>query len=222
MSYIFLLLSKICSIIKVVAVKNCGNIASGPKNGTKISLIRSLGCILVGSAVCAFSGFEAMTAEGIGISVISGVANAVLLFFWILAATGSPLYFVELFCMIGGVVLPLFISSISLGQTVSVFGWIGSALLIVAALLLSKRGGGKIGVKTLVIAIMAGLGNMGSVMTQKLYNSCSGGTVADFQLATYAVCALTLAVLLLVLSLLSRRPATVGGRYIAKIPSSLI
>ena len=211
MSYILFVLSKICAIIKIVAVKNCGNIASGPKNGTKISLIRSLGCILVGAAVCAISGFEEMTGTGMWISVISGVSNAALLFFWILAATSAPLYFVELFCMLGGVVLPLFISSLTSDQAVSVLGWVGSGLLIVAALLLSKRSGGKINVKTFVIAIMAGLGNMGSVMTQKLYNSYFCGTIADFQLATYSVCALTLAILLLILTALSRRVAMLGN-----------
>lgn len=204
MSYILFVLSKICAIVKVVAVKSSGNIASGAKNGTKISLLRSLGCILVGAAVCAFSGFRPMTETGIWISVLSGISNAALLFFWILAATSAPLYFVELFCMIGGVVLPLLISTALTGETVGVLGWVGSALLLAAAFLLSKRGGGRINVKTILIAVMAGLGNMGSVMTQKLYNTYSGGTVADFQLATYAVCAAALALLLLAFYVHSR------------------
>ena len=207
MSYILFVLSKICAIVKVVAVKSSGNIASGAKNGTKISLIRSLGCIIVGAIVCAFSGFRPMTETGIWISVLSGVSNAALLFFWILAATSAPLYFVELFCMIGGVVLPLLISTALTGETVGVLGWVGSAILLVAAFLLSKRGGGRINVKTFLIAIMAGLGNMGSVMTQKLYNTYSGGTVADFQLATYAVSAAVLALLLLAFCVHSRHTA---------------
>ncbi len=205
MSYILFLLSKIAAIVKVVAVKNSGNIANGAKNGTKISLFRCLGCIAVGTVVCAFSGFAPMTKDGITVSVLSGVSNAALLFFWILAATNAPLYFVELFCMIGGVVLPLFISSFIAETPIGALAWAGSAILLVAALLLSKRGGGKITAKTLIIAVMAGLGNMGSVMTQKLYNSYSGGSVADFQLATYAVSATLLALLLLVMTLVSKK-----------------
>jgi drug/metabolite transporter (DMT)-like permease len=65
--------------------------------------------------------------------------------------------------------------------------------------------------KSFIIAIMAGLGNMGSVMTQKLYNTYSGGTVADFQLATYAVSAAVLALLLLAFYVRSRATARVSS-----------
>ena len=52
---------------------------------------------------------------------------------------------------------------------------------------------------------MAGLGNMGSVMTQKLYNSLSIGTAADFQLYTYLVCVVILALMLFIMSFVEKK-----------------
>ena len=197
MGYVFLVLSKIAAMAKMISVKKSGNIAKGAKNSVKINLLRSLGCVAVALAVCAFSGFERMTGEGVWITLISGVSNGLLLFSWILAATCAPMITVEVFCMIGGVVIPLIISPIILdGESVTLIQWVGAALLFVAVFCFSKqKGGGKITPKSILLMCVAGISNAGGVITQKFYQEYKGGTVADFQLGTYIF---TIAVLIAV------------------------
>ena len=156
LGYILFVISKIAAVIKVVAVKNCGTVASGPKNSLKINILRSIGCIIVGSGVCLLSGFKPIDGAGLWISALSGLSHAVLLFFWILAAVCAPTYFVEVFCMIGGVALPMLLSPIILdGEGVRLVQWIGAALLVFAAFFLSKKGnGGRITPKTILIALI--------------------------------------------------------------------
>jgi drug/metabolite transporter (DMT)-like permease len=120
-----------------------------------------------------------------------------MLFAWILATASAPIYFIEVFCMIGGVLMPMLLSPFLLGESIGPVQWVGAVLLVFAAFFLSKRGGGRITLKTVLLATMAGLGNMGSTLTMKLFNIHSIGTVADFQLYTYVVCSVTLALVLL-------------------------
>lgn len=207
MGYLFLLLSKISGIVKMTAIKNCGNIASGAKNSVKINLLRSLGCVIVAAIVSLSSGFSGMNDGGIWITFASGISNGVLLFFWILAAARAPMYLVEVFCMLGGVVFPLILSPLIIkGESVSLIQWIGVALLFLSMLCLTQRGKGKkITPLAILLMCLTGLGNMGAIMTQKLFVTISKGSVADFQLGTYAVCAAVLAIMLPIMKITDKK-----------------
>ena len=209
MGYLYLLLSKIAAVVKMISVKKCGNIASGAKNSVKINLLRSAGCLAVALIVCCFSGFEKMSAPGIFMTLLSGVANGVLLWSWILAAASAPMITVEVFCMIGGVVIPLIISPLILnGESVTLLQWIGSLLLFGAMFCLSKKSASsKITPKSILLMCIAGLSNAGCVISQKFYQSFEGGTVADFQLGTFIFTIAVLALILLLMSAFKRDAA---------------
>ena len=212
MGYIYLVIAKIASIFKMMAVKKCGNIASGPKNSLRINLLRALGCIAVGSIVCLFSGYKGMDSEGVWIAILSGTSNGVLLFAWVLAAACAPMYFVEIFCMIGGVIFPLLLSPILFdAESVTLIQWCGTAALFIAVALLSKRSTGKrLTLKSILIMIVAGIGNMGMMMSQKMYAAFSDSAVADFQLVSDVAMACVLFLALLVATLIGNR-ATADG-----------
>ena len=206
MGYFYLILSKIAAIIKMISVKKCGSIAKGAKNSVKINLLRSLGCLAVSIVVCLFSGFHEMTKIGIFLAILSGVSNGLLLWSWILAATDAPMITVEVFCMIGGVVIPLIISPLMLeGESVTLLQWIGSLLLFLAMFCLSKRrGNARTTPKSILFMCIAGLSNAGCVITQKFYQSFKGGTVADFQLGTFIFTVTVLAFVLLLMNLFKK------------------
>lgn len=210
MGYAFLVLSKLAAMAKMVSVKKCGSIATGAKNSVKINLLRSFGCLVVGIFVSLFSGFESMSMPGVFMTVLSGISNGFLLFSWILAASCAPMITVEVFCMIGGVVIPLIISPIVLdGEKVTLIQWIGALLLFAAIFCFSKRkGGGKITAKSIILMCVAGISNAGGVITQKFYQEFSEqydcGTVADFQLGTYAITIAVLALVLLMMVLIKK------------------
>lgn len=210
MGYFYLLLSKLASVAKIVSVKKCGSIATGAKNSVKINLLRSFGCLVVAVFVSLFSGFESMSMPGVFMTVLSGISNGFLLFSWILAAACAPMITVEVFCMIGGVVVPLILSPIVLdGEKVTLIQWIGALLLFAAIFCFSKRkGGGKITAKSVILMCVAGISNAGGVITQKFYQEFSKeyncGTVADFQLGTYAITIAVLALVLLAMILIKK------------------
>ena len=213
MGYVYLVLSKLAAILKMMSVKKCGNIASGAKNSVKINLLRSLGCLAVALIVCIFSGFKAMNTPGIYFTVLSGVSNGILLWSWILAAASAPMVTVEVFCMIGGVVIPLVISPLVLDvPNVTLIQWIGSLLLFGAMFCLSKKGkGGKITPKSILLMCIAGLSNAGGIISQKFYNDFNGekcGTVADFQLGTYIFTIAVLAAIFFIMQIFIKEEKT--------------
>ena len=224
MGYLYLILSKLAAVGKMMAVKKCGNIASGAKNSVKINLLRSTGSLAIALIVCIFSGFEKMNSYGILFTVLSGVSQGIMLWSWILAATSAPMITVEVFCMIGGVVIPLIISPIVLdGTSVTVIQWIGALLLFCAMFCLSKRGGGgKITPKSILLMCIAGLSNAGSVISQKFFKEFEGGTNADFQLGTFMFTIAVLAFIFLMMQLFTKtekaeNPQKINARVIVFI-----
>ncbi len=134
MGIIYLLAAKITAVGKMIAMKKCGSRASGVKNSLKINLIRSVGCTAISLIICLISGFGYFGTAELLLSVFSGVANALLLFSWVLCAEKTSLCTVEIFCMIGGVLFPMLISVLLLPEeSITLWAIIGGALLIPAA-----------------------------------------------------------------------------------------
>lgn len=199
MGYIFLFLSKIAVIIKMIAVKNCGAIARGARNSVIINIIRAIGCILVSLIVCIASGFGKIDAIGVIIAVGAGISSGVSLFTWVLCANTVSLCTVEVFCMAGGVVLPLIVSPLIFhGETVSLIQWIGSALLFVAMYLLSNnRKKTNITPSQIALLTLCGVANMGCVLTKKLFTTFSKAEAEIFQLFTFVFVFLALFIIFL-------------------------
>ena len=216
MGYIFLLLSKIAALIKMIAVKNCGNIAKGAKNSVIINIIRALGCVAVSFAVCLFSGIEKLDTVGTVIAVFAGICNGLSLFSWILAANNASLCTVETFCMTGGVVLPLIVAPfIFAGESVSIFQWIGSALLFAAMFCLTKSSGKrKLSFGTWGLLITCGLANFGCVLTKKLFTEFSKGKTEVFQLYTFAF---VLATLFIIFMFFPKKKAEDKPKFSSKV-----
>lgn len=209
MGYLFLLLSKMSAGAKMIAVKNCGSIAKGTRNSVIVNVIRSLGCVLVSLCVCLISGFGGMDLPGVLISILAGISNGLSLCTWILCASAVSLCTVEVFCMAGGVVLPLLVSPLIFkGDEVSLPQWIGSALLFVAMYLLSNnKGKTKMSVSKILLLTLCGAANFGCVLSKKLFINLSSGSLETFQLLTFVFVFLTLFIILLFIPKDSKNPA---------------
>jgi drug/metabolite transporter (DMT)-like permease len=222
MGYLFLFLSKLSAILKMIAMKKCGNIASGSENSLRINLVRSLGCLVISIVVSCAIGFREMSAVGVWIAVGYGVANALLLFSWVLAAERASLCTVEIFCMAGGVIVPMLVTPLFLsGETVGVLAWVGAALLLPAALLLFPRSsGGSTSISALPMLLLAGAANAGCVLSQKLYAAYGGGTAADFNTVSFAT---TIPVLVIIYILLRMfKKGANNAENDTKVPKTLI
>ena len=202
MGIFYLLLAKLAGIVKVVAVKKCGNVASGEKNSVKINLIRSVGCLLVSIAVFLFSSGY-LDETGFWVSALSGVSNAAFLFLWILAAERVSLCLVELFCMLGSVAIPLFLAPVLYaGEQVLWYQWLCVGMLFVSTFLFfpDAKESTKLDGKALLLLLGCALGSAGAAITQKLYVAYSAGTIAGFNLVTFAVTTLCFGVIFALIS----------------------
>ncbi len=195
MGIFYLIGAKATAIGKMIAMKKCGDAAKGAENSLRINLIRSLGCVIISLIICVFAGFKGVSAVGFFFSVLSGIANALLLFAWVLCAEKCSLCTVEIFCMIGGVALPMLVAPLMFeGETVSLLQWAGALMLLPSAYCFSKKNesGAAFSFSSLPLLLLAGLSNAGCVVTQKLFTAYGEGTVSDFNLITFLACTLTL------------------------------
>lgn len=211
MGVLFLFLSVLAGMFKVVAMKKCGAAASGPKNSLRINVIRSIGCVVISLGVCAFSGFAGMNGIGVLCSLLSGVFTAFFLFSWVLATQKASLLVVQIVCMIFGVMSPMvLVPIISNTAFASAVQWGGALLLFPAAICFTKKQAArqKTSLSALPILLLMGISNGGCVTTRKLYMDLGEGTAADFNLTSYAIAALILTSLLLITTLCGRRGQT--------------
>lgn len=210
MGVLFLFLSVVFSMAKIIAMKKCGRVAAGPKNSLKINVIRATGCTLISLAVCAVAGFDGMNGIGVLTSVLSGVFTALFLFSWILATQKASLAVVQVVCMLFGVIAPMvLVPLLSPAATApTLLQWCGALILLPASLCFSKRSGAeKKGamLSALPILLLMGLSNGGCVTTRKLYMELGEGVAADFNLVTYAIAAAILGVLTILFNLRDKR-----------------
>jgi drug/metabolite transporter (DMT)-like permease len=209
MGIFYLLSAKLAGIIKVVAVKQCGSAAQGARNSVKINLIRALGCLIVSIAVFLFSR-GTLDRTGLIISLLSGFFNAAFLFLWILSAERDSLCLVELFCMLGSVVIPLFLAPyLYKGERVLWHQWVCAGLLFISAFLFFPSAKDKSPFqaskatqtdwKSLLLLLGCAVSSAGTVVTQKLYVTYSKGSISSFNLVTFFIVAACFSLIFLTL-----------------------
>ena len=135
-----MLIASFAGITKMAAMKGCGKVCPGAYNSVRINAFRSLLCAAVALAVFLASGARAEKEEW-WLWLISGASNAAMMFAWLLCSERIGLVFVESFCMLGSVAIPLFLAPVLYeGEAVNARQWAGAACLLAApALLFAKR-----------------------------------------------------------------------------------
>lgn len=208
MGILYLIASRICGTFKIVCVKRCGEQAPGEGNSVKINLARALGCLIVSFVVWIVAGAGGMSSDGLWISVLSGISNALFLFSWVLCAQIISVSLLELLCMLGAVVVPVMLAPLLYeGEVVTTFQWVGTALLTLAVFFFFKKGEGakRIEGKNLAIIILCSVSNVGAQLTQKLFTAYGGGGVDGFNLITFGVVFLILGAINLMRSIFEKR-----------------
>lgn len=139
MGCLFLLLADLAGITKAAVMKGVGKACPGEYNSVRVNGLRGLICVAVSGAIFWLSGAEAGRGHG-WIWLLSGLSNAVMMFVWILCAQRIGLVFVETFCMIGAVAVPMLLAPLLYeGERVSPGQWLGAACLLAAVAALSAK-----------------------------------------------------------------------------------
>lgn len=119
-------------------MKKAGLGAKGNYNSVRINFIRSAICLIVSLAVF-FAAGASFTADFLWICLLSGAANALSMFSWIICSEKANLVLVEIFSLIGSVAVPLILSPALYGESVSLINIIGVILLFIAAVIFSIK-----------------------------------------------------------------------------------
>lgn len=188
MGILFLLLSSVCAAIKLISVKKCGASAEGWFNSVKINFFRAAGCLAVSGAVFAFTG-GFTDGTGLVVSLLSGVATALNMIVYLLASERTSLCAVEIFCMIGAVIVPMLLAPVLYeGEKIGALQWCGAGLLFAAALLLAGGAGARrFSFRAAILLSLCTVANAGIFVTQKLFVTYASGSVACFNLLNFAV-----------------------------------
>lgn len=119
-------------------MKKAGLGAKGNYNSVRINFIRSAICLIVSLAVFFATG-ASFTADFLWICLLSGAANALSMFSWIICSEKANLVLVEIFSLIGSVAVPLILSPALYGESVSLVNIVGVILLFIAAVIFSIK-----------------------------------------------------------------------------------
>ena len=190
-----LLLAQAGTATKQYAMKRCGRIATGSFNSICINLARALICLIVSLIIWGISCGRGTTASGLIIAALSGIGTAMNLFAWILAAQYLPMTLIEEICMLGTLVLPLFLAPyLYNGDSVSLPQWIGALLILVSILFFAKKGKTAKGVSPIRRALLVFVCAFGATLasiSKKLYSfyiaEAGRGSIELFTFVNFSV-----------------------------------
>lgn len=205
MGYLFLALSLLACTTKGYCGKKMGNVTKDAKDAMAVNFVRMLLCIVIGIVLILAAGdgrFLAPSWIALGTMALSGLFTSSLVVFWLLSVKRTTYMTVEVFLMMG-VLVPVLISTLFLGEPFSYKDGIGIALLIAATLVMCYERGTtkkKLTASTLLLLVITGLSNGTADLSQRLFTRVADGTPASvFNFYTYVFSAATLLPLLLVL-----------------------
>ena len=138
--YIALIIAQLGINGKQYSMKKCGRLAPGPFNSICINTMRALICVFVSLILWLIAGGGITTPLGHLIIILSGIGTALNLFTWILSSRFVSLTLLESICMIGSLLVPMFLAPVLFnGESVSILQWIGAILVFVAVFLFMNK-----------------------------------------------------------------------------------
>ena len=204
MGYILTLVAVLCSAVKGYFGKGVSAEIKTSSDAVLISTVRMAICSAIGFVIILFSGnlsqfkIETLT---LPIFILSGASTALFIIFWLLSVKGETFVLLEAFTS-AGVIVPIFLSIIFLGEPVKLTQILGVIFIIVAVTIMSLPSKGvhlKISVKSLLSLSAAGAACGMCDFSQSLYiTKTAVPNITAFNFYTYLFSTLILFVFLLV------------------------
>jgi drug/metabolite transporter (DMT)-like permease len=205
MGYVFLLIALSFGLIKAYCGKRTSYAAEHIEDAVAITTVRMLLCCIIGF-ICVLLAIEGSIEffhfKTVWIAAICGTMSAVFTVSWMLAVRDSMYMMVEVFVM-GGVLVPLFLSSILYGEGIGVIDIVAIVILLLGVYLTSSGSvKGKWSLKGVALLILCALSSGGMDFSQKMYVKEAGtSNVFLFNFYTYVFAALILSVVFLCLKI---------------------
>jgi len=200
MGYLFVAIALLCGVTKGYCGKKTSGTLRQSSDAMLVNTVRMLTCIFVGLVILVFQNDLSSLAASpklLAIAALSGISTAVFTVTWLLSVKQGAYMMVDVFLLMG-VVLPLLLCRFLYGERIHPVQWLGMALLLIAGYIICTYNTsikGKMTPKALALLILCALANGCTDFSQKLFvRQVEKGSIATFNLYTYAFAALTLAI----------------------------
>ena len=225
--YIFLGISLFCAVTKGYCGKRSSGKLSYSSEALMINILRMIMCIVIGFIIIAAQGNLsglAVSPTVLGITALSGVATSVFVVSWLLSVRTEAYMMIDV-CLLTGIIIPMILCAILYNESITLWQWIGFAILMIAGYIMCTYNSGlkgKMTLGTVVLLILCAAGNGFADFSQKMFvKSQAGGDVAIFNFYTYVFAAITLLICFPVFRAKDKKIALDGGEAI-KSPVSII
>ena len=172
--WICVLVVLLCMTVKGACGKKTSGYATLLRHSFLFNLVRMLFCVLIGLGLVFVEGVQgglAIDAKMLLICIFSGAANAAFLVGWLLAVQKNTMVAVDVTLTLGSMI-PAVLCRLLFGEALSWQKMFGFALIILASVILSARGGETAKKKNAVGVLLLILAAVGDGMTgfcQQLY-----------------------------------------------------
>jgi drug/metabolite transporter (DMT)-like permease len=199
--YIFLLIALLCGSTKGYCGKKSSGTIVYSSDALLVNTLRMTLCILIGFIIIAVSGKIPqllVSPTVLGIAALSGIATSGFVVSWLLSVRTGAFMMIDV-CLMIGIIIPMVLCDILYGEHITVWQWIGIALLIIAGYIMCSYNAklkGKMKPSGIFLLILCAVSNGLTDFSQKLFvKADSGVDIAVFGFYTYVFSALSLAIL---------------------------
>lgn len=198
MGYLFLAAALAAGITKGYCGKKTSFSVALSSDSMLINVLRMLICIFIGFALMLFQReLPQLRADGLMllITALSGIASAAFVVSWLLSVKSGAYMMVEVFLLLG-VVVPIVLCRLLFAEEIRVWQIAGIILLLISVFIMCTYNAtvkGKMKLSSLLLLLLCGLSNGLADFSQKWFvKTHEGGSIAAFNLYTYAFASIVL------------------------------
>ncbi len=225
--YIFLAIALFCGVTKGYCGKRSSGTLTYSSDALLINVVRMLLCIVIGFIIVAVQGKLSQLAVSpsvLGITALSGVGTAVFVVSWLLSVRTEAYMMIDV-CLLTGIIIPMSLCAVFYDEGITLWQWIGFALLMLAGYIMCTYNSGlkgKMTLGTVVLLILCAAGNGFADFSQKMFVKTQSGTdIAVFNLYTYVFAALALLICFPIFRARDKKAVASGGEAI-KSPVAVV
>ncbi len=220
MGYIFVLLSSLFGAAKGYAGKKSSYALSDFPAMLYFSMLRTIICAILGLLIWLMLGtFTLPSAVALTICLFSGISMSGFLISWVAAVKSGAYVRLDVFCQMG-MVIPCIFAAPILKEETTVFQYIALGFLIIAVFLLSnnKSANTQMQFKEYLLLLFVWIFSGTNSLCVKLYSSTGGTDTVFYNLVTFFVSAISLAITFLFSAKKQKIPSLPKKVYTTYLP----
>ena len=196
--YIFIFIALACGVTKGYCGKRTSGKVVYSSDALLVNTLRMILCIVIGFGLVALGGMVselALDPAILAICALSGVATSSFVVSWLISVRTESYMMIDV-CLLIGVIIPMLLCQLIYNEPITLWQWVGFALLLVAGYIMCTYNSGlkgKMKLGNLLLMALCAASNGFADFSQKMFvKEGAGIDIAVFNFYTYIFAALTL------------------------------